>query len=78
MYRFMRLGLSSPGRHFAVENLAELPGVAANIGIELLNEYVLGYCPDGKYRRVMVRLVKTAGLPTLRAMFRTGCYAPTK
>jgi hypothetical protein len=39
--------------------------------------YVLGYSLDGKYRRVMVRLVKIAGLPTLRAMFRTGFYAPT-
>src|SRR6201999_243804 len=33
------------GRHFAVDNLAELPDVAAKIGIELRNEYVLGYSP---------------------------------
>lgn len=71
------------GRHFAVDNLAELPDVAAKIGIELRNQYVLGYTPknvtrDGKYRRVQVRLVKTAGLPPLRAMFRTGYYAPTQ
>ena len=71
------------GRHFAVDNLAELPDVAAKIGIELRNEYVLGYTPrnltrDGKYRRVQVKLVKTAGLPPLKAMFRTGYYAPTQ
>jgi Ca-activated chloride channel family protein len=71
------------GRHFAVDNLAELPDVAAKIGIELRNEYVLGYSPknatrDGKYRRVQVKLVKTAGLPQLRAMYRTGYYAPTQ
>jgi Ca-activated chloride channel family protein len=71
------------GRHFAVDNLAELPDVAAKIGIELRNQYVLGYSPknlarDGKYRRVQVRLVKTSGLPPLRAMFRTGYYAPTQ
>jgi VWFA-related protein len=71
------------GRAFAVDNLAELPDVAAKIGIELRNEYVLGYSPknavrDGKYRRVQVRLVKTAGLPTLRPMFRTGYYAPSQ
>jgi len=71
------------GRHFAVDNLAELPDVAAKIGIELRNEYVLGYSPknvtrDGKYRRVQVKLVKTAGLPPLRAMYRTGYYAPTQ
>jgi VWFA-related protein len=71
------------GRHFAVDNLAELPDVAAKIGIELRNQYVLGYSPkngarDGKYRRVQVKLVKTTGLPPLKAMFRTGYYAPTQ
>ena len=71
------------GRHFAVDNLAELPDVAAKIGIELRNEYVLGYSPknitrDGKYRRVQVKLVKTTGLPQLKAVFRTGYYAPTQ
>ncbi len=69
------------GRHFSVDNLAELPDVAAKIGIELRNEYVVGYSPknatrDGKYRRVQVKLVKTTGLPPLKAMFRTGYYAP--
>lgn len=71
------------GRHFAVDNLAELPDVAAKIGIELRNQYVLGYSPknaarDGKYRRVQVKLVKTAGLPQLKPIFRTGYYAPTQ
>ena len=71
------------GRHFAVDNLAELPDVSAKIGIELRNQYVLGYAPknltrDGKYRRVQVKLVKTKGLPPLRSMFRTGYYAPTQ
>jgi Ca-activated chloride channel family protein len=71
------------GRHLAVENLPELPDVAAKIGIELRNEYVRGCSPKntarhGKYRRVIVRLVKTAGLPPLRAMFGTGYYAPTQ
>jgi VWFA-related protein len=71
------------GRHFAVDNLAELPDVAAKIGIELRNQYLLGYNPknttrDGKYRRVQVKLVKTTGLPQLGTMFRTGYYAPTQ
>ena len=71
------------GRHYAVDNLAELPDVAAKIGIELRNEYVLGFAPknltrDGKYRRVQVKLVKTTGLPQLKAIFRTGYYAPTQ
>jgi Ca-activated chloride channel family protein len=71
------------GRHFAVDNLAELPDVAAKIGLELRNQYVLGYTPknqarDGKFRRVQVRLVKTTGLPPLKALFRTGYYAPAQ
>ena len=71
------------GRHFIVENLAELPDVAAKIGIELRNQYVVGYTPsnvarDGKYRRVNVKVVQPRGLPPLRAFWRTGYYAPTQ
>jgi VWFA-related protein len=70
------------GRHFPVENIAELPDVAAKIGIELRNQYVIGYAPsnqerDGKYRRVQVKLVQPRGLPPLRAFWRLGYYAPT-
>jgi VWFA-related protein len=71
------------GRHFSVDNLGELPDVAAKIGIELRNQYVLGYVSknqarDGKYRRVTVRLVNISGLGQLKPMFRTGYYAPTQ
>jgi VWFA-related protein len=70
------------GRHFPVENLNELPDIAAKIGIELRNQYVIGYSPknqerDGKYRRVNVKLVQPRGLPPLKAFFRLGYYAPT-
>ncbi|HUS08418.1 MAG TPA: VWA domain-containing protein [Bryobacteraceae bacterium] len=69
------------GRHFPVENLNELPDIAAKIGIELRNQYVLGYAPvnqqkDGKYRRVKVQLQQPRGLPPLKAYFRLGYYAP--
>lgn len=71
------------GRSFAVDNLNELPDVAAKIGIELHNQYVLGYAPsnrekDGKYRHVQVKLVQPRGLPPLRAFWRLGYYAPTQ
>ncbi len=71
------------GRHFPVENVNELPDIAAKIGIELRNQYILGYSPtnqqrDGKYRRVQVRLVQPKGLPPLRAFWRLGYYAPTQ
>jgi VWFA-related protein len=71
------------GRHFVVENLNELPDVAAKIGIELRNQYVLGYTPsnaarDGKYRKVKVKINQPRGLPQLHAFWRTGYYAPTQ
>lgn len=71
------------GRHFPVENLNDLPDVAAKIGIELRNQYVLGYVPtninrDGKYRRVQVKMVQPRGLPPLRPFWRQGYYAPAQ
>ncbi|HET8547791.1 MAG TPA: VWA domain-containing protein [Bryobacteraceae bacterium] len=71
------------GRHFPVENIAELPDIAAKIGIELRNQYVLGYTPsnlekDGKYRRVQVKLQQPRGLPPLKAFYRLGYYAPVQ
>ena len=71
------------GREYAVENVAELPDIAAKIGIELRNEYILGYTPrngerDGKYRHVQVKLNQPRGLPPLKAYFRLGYYAPTQ
>jgi VWFA-related protein len=71
------------GRHFPVENTNELPDIAAKIGIELRNQYIIGYSPknterNGKYRRVQVKLVQPRGLPPLRAFWRLGYYAPTQ
>ncbi|MEO8126786.1 MAG: VWA domain-containing protein [Bryobacteraceae bacterium] len=71
------------GRQYAVENLNELPDVAAKIGIELRNQYVLGYTPtnlekDGKYRRVKVTIQQPRGLPPLKVFYRLGYYAPVQ
>jgi Ca-activated chloride channel homolog len=71
------------GRDFNVENLAELPDVAAKIGLELRHLYMLGFSPknkdrDGKFRRIQVKLVKTAGLPPLTPKFKVGYYAPAQ
>jgi len=70
-------------RQYAVENLNELPDIAAKIGVELRNQYILGYSPqnqdhDGKYRRVQVKLNQPRGLPPLRAFWRMGYYAPSE
>ena len=76
--------LSEPtgGRHFVVENLTELPDVAAKIGIELRNQYIVGYSPsnearDGKYRKIQVKIIQPRGLPLLRPSWRVGRFAPT-
>jgi hypothetical protein len=66
-----------------VENVNELPDIAAKIGIELRNQYVLGYVSrnqvrDGKYRRITVKLNQPRGLPPLRALHRQGYYAPNQ
>lgn len=71
------------GRSFNIANVNELPDVAAKIGVELRNRYILGYSPkngqrDGKYRRVQVRVVPPRGLPQLKATWRLGYYAPTE
>jgi VWFA-related protein len=69
------------GREYQVDNLNELPDIAAKIGVELRNQYILGYSPqnlarDGKYRHVQVKLVQPRGLPLLRPFWKQGYYAP--
>lgn len=71
------------GRHFPVDDLSELPDVAAKIGIELRNRYVLGYTPkdyqrDGRYHHVRVQVITPHGLPPLKAYWRLGYYALTE
>ncbi len=71
------------GRAFAVDNLNDLPDIAAKIGMELRNQYVLGYKPandthDGRWRKIKVRLKPPKGLPPLNVYSRTGYYAPPK
>jgi Ca-activated chloride channel family protein len=67
------------GRMFEA-NVMELPDIARKIGIELRNRYVLGYSPqaqprDGKYHRILVKIVPPRGLPPLRAHWRMGYNA---
>jgi Ca-activated chloride channel family protein len=71
------------GRQYQVDNLNELPDVAAKIGVELRNQYILGYSPknltrDGKYRKIQVKLVQPHGMPILRPFWKQGYYAPTQ
>jgi Ca-activated chloride channel family protein len=70
------------GRAFTVENLSDLPDVAAKIGSELRNQYVLGYHPsnkthDARWRKIKIKLREPKGLPPLTAYAKTGYYAPS-
>lgn len=71
------------GRAFTIDNPNDLADVATKIGIELRNQYVLGYRPknpghDGKWRKIKVKLLPPKGLPPLKVYAKTGYYAPTE
>ena len=71
------------GRMFRVDDVNELADVATKIGVELRNQYVLGYRPtnaarDGKWRKIKVKLNAPKGLPPLTVHAKTGYYAPTE
>jgi Ca-activated chloride channel family protein len=69
------------GRAFVAENISDLPDIAAKIGAELRNQYVLGYKPsnrahDARWRKIKIKLRTPKGLPPLTAYAKTGYYAP--
>lgn len=71
------------GRSFSLDNLNDLPDVAGKIGVELRNQYVLGYRPtkaarDGKWHKIKVKLLAPKGLPPLQVNARQGYYARTE
>jgi len=68
---------------FTINNPNELADVATKIGIELRNQYVLGYRPknkskDGHWRKIKVKLIPPKGLPHLNVYSKTGYYAPSQ
>ncbi len=70
------------GRVFSVEKLEDLPDIATKIGMELRNQYVLGYHPsnkahDARWRKIKIKLRAPKGLPPLSVYNKTGYYAPS-
>jgi Ca-activated chloride channel homolog len=70
------------GRAFSVENINELPDIAAKKGAELRNQYILGYRPsnklhDARWRKIKIKLRAPKGLPPLSVYAKTGYYAPS-
>src|SRR6185312_8678190 len=73
----------SGGKAFSVDNPNDLPIIAAHVGEELRNQYVLGYRPnnisrDGKWHKIRVKLQVPVGWQFLRVRARTGYYAPAQ
>ncbi len=71
------------GRTFVINNPNELADVASKIGIELRNQYVLGYRPansarDGRWHKIKVKLQPPRGLPPLTVHAKSGYYAPSE
>ena len=65
------------GRAFTIDNPNDLADVATKIGVELRNQYVLGYRPskvvrDGKWRKIKVKLLPPKGLPPLQGVCEDG------
>ena len=72
------LAAASGGRHFTVRDPSELSEAAAAIGLELRNQYVIGYRPaaparSGSYHKVQVRLMSGRDL---RVTWKPGYYDP--
>lgn len=73
----------SGGRAFTIDNPNDLADVATKIGIELRNQYVLGYRPknpghDGKWHKIRVKLLPPKGLPPLHVYAKSGYYAASQ
>jgi len=72
--------LATGGETYFIHAPKELPEVATKIGIELRNEYLLGYRPakaahDGKWRKIRVKMKPPTGSPPLHVYAKAGYYA---
>jgi Ca-activated chloride channel homolog len=70
------------GRAFDVENLNQLPDIAAKIGAELRNQYILGYRPrnkshDARWRKIKIKLRAPKRLAPFSIYAKAGYYAPS-
>ncbi|HKQ73099.1 MAG TPA: VWA domain-containing protein [Blastocatellia bacterium] len=72
----------SGGRAFFVNSASELAEATTLVALELRHQYSLGYMPtnqrrDGKWRKIRVRVNRSARTPELTVRARDGYYAAT-
>src|ERR1700736_4991729 len=71
-------------RCYTLDDSRYLPSITRHIGVQLRNQYVLGYRPniaqdDGKWRKIKVKLTQLPrSLPQLRVYAKKGYYAPSQ
>ena len=71
------------GRTFAIRNLKKVGDAAAELSIELRNQYLLAYRPDnlahdGMWHKLTVQVTPPQHLPQLRVYAKAGYYAPAR
>jgi Ca-activated chloride channel homolog len=67
------------GRAFYPDSGRELDGICKKIGLELKNQYILGYqstnrAKDRRWRKVKVKTVESKGIPRLSVRAQKGYY----
>lgn len=77
------ISLVTGAASFTLDNPNDLPEITNRIAMELRNQYVLGYRPntskpDGKYRKIKVKLILPRGISALHVQARAGYYAPSE
>jgi Ca-activated chloride channel family protein len=75
-----RVTETTGGRTIAVDDSAKIPAAAKQISLELRNQYVLAYRPtnaerDGKWRKLKVKIARTATEIPYQIYYRTGYMA---
>jgi len=71
------------GRTFAIRNLKKVADAAAELSVELRNQYLLAYRPDnlahdGMWHKLTVQVTPPQHLPQLRVYAKAGYYAPAR
>jgi Ca-activated chloride channel homolog len=75
------LSTSTGAQCFVVDNPNQLPAIAKTIGIQLRNQYVIGYKPNTRttghsaWRKILVRLKLPKGAPHLGVFAKSGYYS---